>query len=197
VAVAHTFVGVWETVGSLLAELDVLAGFADLAARAPAPYVRPTLLPAPGLSNQQPCAASAGAGPGQQPQGQQGPGDVEMVDGSAAAAAPGQEVIDLRGCRHPCVEAQEGVEFIKNDCVMTKVGFVRARVVLVSRSERNGYLVVHCWSTASEGRCQESCQRMIMHCKGHCMSGPQWLGPQCWQQGFVAIPRVTFQQAIS
>ncbi len=32
--------------GSLLSELDVLAGFADLAVSAPTPYVRPTMLPA-------------------------------------------------------------------------------------------------------------------------------------------------------
>ncbi len=43
---AHTFVEVWDSVAGLLAELDVLAAFADLAAAAPAPYVRPTLLPA-------------------------------------------------------------------------------------------------------------------------------------------------------
>lgn len=42
---AATFAEVWETVGALLAELDVLAAFADLAANAPLPYVRPTMLP--------------------------------------------------------------------------------------------------------------------------------------------------------
>ena len=34
----------WQTVASLLSELDVLLGFADLAACSPAPYVRPTML---------------------------------------------------------------------------------------------------------------------------------------------------------
>ncbi|GFH08111.1 DNA_MISMATCH_REPAIR_2 domain-containing protein, partial [Haematococcus lacustris] len=43
VAVAHTFVEVWERVSALLAELDVLAGFADLAAHAPTPYTRPCM----------------------------------------------------------------------------------------------------------------------------------------------------------
>jgi DNA mismatch repair protein MSH2 len=46
VCVAHTFVEVWELVAALLAELDVLAGFADVAACAPTPYCRPRLLPA-------------------------------------------------------------------------------------------------------------------------------------------------------
>ncbi|KAK9842053.1 hypothetical protein WJX81_006373 [Elliptochloris bilobata] len=74
VGVAATFAEVWETVGALLAELDLLAAFADLAANAPLPFVRPTMLP---------------------------PDAGEIV---------------LLGSRHPCVEAQEGVEFIKNDC---------------------------------------------------------------------------------
>ena len=42
---AATFAEVWETVGALLGELDVLAAFADLAASAPLPYVRPAMLP--------------------------------------------------------------------------------------------------------------------------------------------------------
>ena len=45
VGVAHTFVEVWENVSALLAELDVLLGFAELAVNAPTPYVRPTMLP--------------------------------------------------------------------------------------------------------------------------------------------------------
>ena len=43
---AQTFCQVWETVGSLLAELDLLAAFADLAVNAPTPYVRPKMLEA-------------------------------------------------------------------------------------------------------------------------------------------------------
>ena len=41
---AQTFCQVWETVGSLLAELDLLAAFADLATNAPTPYARPQML---------------------------------------------------------------------------------------------------------------------------------------------------------
>ncbi|KAI8470492.1 MAG: DNA mismatch repair protein [Monoraphidium minutum] len=80
VAVAHTFVEVWEGVISLVAELDVLAGFAELACGDPTrPYVRPVIL---------------------------GADDAEEVS--------------LEGCRHPCVEAQEGVAFVANDCKLVK-----------------------------------------------------------------------------
>lgn len=78
VNVASTFSEIWETVSALLAELDVLVGFADLAACAPKPYCRPVMLP---------------------------PDDGQLV---------------LKGCRHPCVEAQDSVDFIPNDCVMEK-----------------------------------------------------------------------------
>lgn len=43
-SVAQTFCEVWETVGGLLAELDLLAAFADLAVNAPTSYVRPKML---------------------------------------------------------------------------------------------------------------------------------------------------------
>ena len=45
---AHTFVEVWQAVAALLAELDVLLGFAELSVSAPTPYVRPQMLPADG-----------------------------------------------------------------------------------------------------------------------------------------------------
>jgi DNA mismatch repair protein MSH2 len=76
VSVAGTFAPVWRAVSAALAELDVLASFAEVAASAPMPYTRPTMLP-----------SEAG----------------EIV---------------LRGSRHPCLEVQEGVDFIPNDCVM-------------------------------------------------------------------------------
>lgn len=50
VGVAATFAEVWERVSSVIAELDVLCGFADLAASAPAPYARPTMLPPDGAA---------------------------------------------------------------------------------------------------------------------------------------------------
>ena len=45
VSVAATFCEVWEGVTALIAEVDVLAGFAELATSAPVAYVRPTMLP--------------------------------------------------------------------------------------------------------------------------------------------------------
>lgn len=43
---AQTFCEVWDTVAALLAELDLLAGFAELAVNAPMPYTRPKMLEA-------------------------------------------------------------------------------------------------------------------------------------------------------
>lgn len=43
---AATFAEVWEGVAGMVAEMDLLAGFAELAVCAPLPYVRPTMLPA-------------------------------------------------------------------------------------------------------------------------------------------------------
>ncbi len=134
VCVAHTFVSVWERVSALLAELDVLAGFADLAAHAPAPYVRPTLLPArPRAAAGSHPRVAAAAARGEAPEKRQRTGEAARaaagVGAGAGAGAEGEggpeeeaEVLELVGCRHPCVEAQEGVEFISNDCVMKKVG---------------------------------------------------------------------------
>jgi hypothetical protein len=45
VNVAATFCEVWEGVAAIIAEMDVLAGFAELAVSAPLPYVRPNMLP--------------------------------------------------------------------------------------------------------------------------------------------------------
>ena len=45
---AATFVEVWRLVSATLAELDLLAAFAEVAASAPAPYTRPVMLPSEG-----------------------------------------------------------------------------------------------------------------------------------------------------
>jgi DNA mismatch repair protein MSH2 len=73
---------VWEGVAGVIAELDVLAGFAELACADPTrPYVRPQIL---------------------------GPDDA------------GPERVSFEGLRHPCVEVQEGVTFVPNDCDLVK-----------------------------------------------------------------------------
>lgn len=48
VAVASTFCEVWEAVSTVMGEMDVLCGFAELACSAPSTYVRPTMLPSKG-----------------------------------------------------------------------------------------------------------------------------------------------------
>lgn len=76
--VAATFIHIWEHVGEVIAELDVLVSFAHAAATATTPYVCP-----------------------------------EMLGGESGE-------ITLRQSRHPCLEMQEGVDVIPNDCVMQR-----------------------------------------------------------------------------
>lgn len=76
--VAASFVNIWERVGDLLADLDVLASFAHAATVAPTPYCRP-----------------------------------EMLGGEAG------ELV-LKQARHPCLELQDGMDVIPNDCVMSR-----------------------------------------------------------------------------
>ncbi len=55
VGVASSFVPVWRLVSATLAELDLLAAFGEVAAAAPSPYVRPTMLPSEGTSSVRAC----------------------------------------------------------------------------------------------------------------------------------------------
>lgn len=75
---AATFIHIWERVGEVLAELDVLVSFAHAAATAPTPYVCP-----------------------------------EMLAGESGE-------ITLKQSRHPCLEMQDGIDVIPNDCVMQR-----------------------------------------------------------------------------
>lgn len=63
---AATFSDVWRQVAAAIAELDLLAAFAEVAAAAPGPYVRPTMLPAEGAWGRgwarTPCWAAAQLG---------------------------------------------------------------------------------------------------------------------------------------
>ncbi|KAL7601427.1 hypothetical protein Lser_V15G21735 [Lactuca serriola] len=78
VETAATFSEVFEGLAMLLAELDVLLSFADLAASSPTPYTRPEITPSD-------------------------TGDII-----------------LENSRHPCVEAQDWVNFIPNDCKLVR-----------------------------------------------------------------------------
>lgn len=73
-----SFSEVFEGIAGPISELDVLLGFADLAANCPTPYTRPSINP------------------------------PDMGD------------IILEGSRHPCVEAQDWVNFIPNDCKLIR-----------------------------------------------------------------------------
>ncbi|KDP20084.1 hypothetical protein JCGZ_05853 [Jatropha curcas] len=75
---AASFSEVFESLAGLLAELDVLLSFADLASSCPTPYTRPDITPS------------------------------DVGD------------IILEGSRHPCVEAQDWVNFIPNDCKLVR-----------------------------------------------------------------------------
>ncbi|GAB2226312.1 hypothetical protein Drorol1_Dr00022114 [Drosera rotundifolia] len=78
VETAASFFEVFVSLASLLSELDVLLGFADLACSCPAVYTRPEIT------------------------------HSDVGD------------IVLEGSRHPCVEAQDWVNFIPNDCKLVR-----------------------------------------------------------------------------
>lgn len=78
VAIAASYSPVFDSIGTLLARLDVVLAFAEVALHAPTPYVRPKM--------------------------------YSMGSGSTI----------LRESRHPCVEVQDGVNFIPNDVDLTR-----------------------------------------------------------------------------
>ncbi len=101
VTVAATFVEVWERVAGILAELDALLGFAQVASTAPGVYVRPHMLPPDGN-----CIVLRGMLMATQ--------NLHNNLHAIQFAAP-------PGARHPCLEAQEGSgQFIPNDCVLER-----------------------------------------------------------------------------
>jgi hypothetical protein len=133
VAVAATFCQVWGTAAALVAELDVLAGFADLATSDPTrPYCKPEILGADDGSIELKVWLVGWL------VGWDG-GRVRVlvaselvidryILGSAMLArahpccdpTPAAARTCVQGSRHPCVEVQEGVSFVANDCVMTR-----------------------------------------------------------------------------
>jgi DNA mismatch repair protein MSH2 len=93
---------VFENFAAILSELDVLQSFADLAISCPVPYVRPYIIASVRhtitLSKELSNAKS----------------NIEIV-------MKDEGDIILRGSRHPCLEAQDGVNFIPNDCTLVSI----------------------------------------------------------------------------
>ena len=93
VDVAASFADVFRAAAALLAQLDVLASFADLAACSPAPYCRPTLHApgaAPGgadvlrlVACRHPCVEALGTGGGPGGAAEFVPNDCDMRDGTS------------------------------------------------------------------------------------------------------------------
>jgi DNA mismatch repair ATPase MutS len=110
-AIASTYVDLFDTVGEILADLDVLLTFAVVAVEAPGPFVRPVMHRMGGR---------AGGGVGGRSKGEGGRGDarggvaaeVGVVMG-AGAGARGAGIV-IRNGRHPLLEGN-GVRCVPND----------------------------------------------------------------------------------
>lgn len=149
VAVAATFCGVWGAVASLVAELDVLAGFADLATSDPTrPYCRPEILGPDdgvvelkvrraGLADCVCCAHARVCVRACLWKSSAGKRRHTRSTKLQISRHPMRRVFQpnrhpptnfptphpsrlQQGSRHPCVEVQEGVAFVSNDCVMER-----------------------------------------------------------------------------
>eukprot|EP00897_Mesotaenium_endlicherianum_P002845 jgi/Mesen1/2589/ME000164S01718 len=110
VEVAATFVEVFEGVAALLAELDVLLSFADLAVAAPIPYVRPTITSGTLTAYCLLCVLE-GTGAGQEL--------VPAHHGPQHGRQVGVNVLMAQvGCFVPCDRA----EISARDCIFARVG---------------------------------------------------------------------------
>jgi DNA mismatch repair protein MSH2 len=114
VDVAASFSDIFLQASAICAEIDVLASFAEVAVSAPVPFVRPEMTSNGGGGGGGGGGSKGGTHHGNQTSG--GGGGVEAGAGSAGADDDGGGEIVLEGCRHPCVEAQDGVQFIANTC---------------------------------------------------------------------------------
>ncbi|KAH7821930.1 DNA mismatch repair protein Msh2 [Monocercomonoides exilis] len=115
-----------EDLGTILSTLDVLCAFGQISCTAPTPFVRPimeekgTLRRAEVekkrrqqmLLDKKDATAEGKA----DDEDEVNYDEIRERDGSSDGWIGG--VIEIRGMRHPCLEVQEGVNFIPNDCYL-------------------------------------------------------------------------------
>lgn len=107
VAIAASYCPVLEEINNVVAHVDVVCSLAASSALAPTPYVKPTI-----------CSAGASVRPASS-SSRDGLADVESPSG-ALACAPDERAFVCRNARHPCLEVQDGVDFIANDIEMRR-----------------------------------------------------------------------------
>jgi DNA mismatch repair protein MSH2 len=94
-------VQVFENFAAVLSELDVLQSFADLATSCPVPYVRPDITVSVRNTSWNSFKMTNFESGSKLENTLQDEGDIVLL-----------------GSRHPCLEAQDGVNFIPNDCTL-------------------------------------------------------------------------------
>ncbi|KAA6399511.1 MAG: putative DNA mismatch repair protein msh-2 [Streblomastix strix] len=114
-----SYTGAMEELSQILSVLDVLTSFAQVAVSAPVPFVRPRMALGKEFASKQKL--------GQKYKQMDKDEDQDMSKDKEQQQQQQQDNIDydeslngmivLRGVRHPCLEVQEGVNFIPNDSI--------------------------------------------------------------------------------